>query len=81
VYDLIEQQFLAIQGFFVAVHLNLETKDLPSGMNLILIKILATFLKICGIATGYAKSNSFKRGLLDFKIKLTSQSPPTFLNP
>jgi hypothetical protein len=61
-YDLIEQQFLAIQGFFVAIHLNLEIKDMPGGIDFILLKILGTFLKICGIATGYAKSNFFKRG-------------------
>ena len=70
-YDLIEQQFLAIQGFFVAIHINLETKDVPIGIHIILVKILGVFLRICGIATGYAKSNAFKRGSYHVKIRLT----------
>jgi hypothetical protein len=63
VYDLIERQFLAIEGFFVSVKINLEARDVPEGLHRILVKILVTILKICGIATGYARTTSFfKRG-------------------
>src|ERR1700735_2052844 len=61
VYDLIQQQFLAIHGFFGRVHINLEAGDIPEGLHFILVKILITMLTICGIATKYAKKNSFKR--------------------
>jgi hypothetical protein len=63
VYDLINQQFLAIQGFFTRVHLNLESHDIPHGLRLILVNIMVSILKICGIATGYARGNSFRRSL------------------
>ena len=59
-----EQQFLAIQAFFSRIHINIETKDIPDALKLIFVKILATILKICGIATGYAKDNKFKRGTM-----------------
>jgi hypothetical protein len=61
---LIEQQFLAIEGFFVSIKINLEARDVPDGLHRILVKILVQILKICGIATGYAKTTSFfKRGI------------------
>jgi len=62
IYDLIEGQFVAIQSFFTRVRLNSETKDIPDGLNLILVEVMVAILKICGIATEYAKKNRFKRG-------------------
>jgi hypothetical protein len=62
VFELIQQQFLAIEGFFVSIKINLEARDVPDGLHRILVKILVTILKICGIATAYAKTSLFKRG-------------------
>jgi len=62
-YDMIGQQFLAIQAFFSRANLTLETRDLPPPLQSILVQILVVILKICGIATGYAKKQYIKRSI------------------
>jgi len=60
VYDLVEGRFVAIQSFFERVEVNLET-DLPESFDAIVVKVLVSILKICGIATEYARDNKIKR--------------------
>jgi hypothetical protein len=40
-------------------------------LDLIVVEVLTTMLKICGIATKYAKTNSFKRSLSPIANELT----------
>jgi len=62
-YDMIGQQFLAIQSFFSRVNLSIETHDVPPPLQTILVQILVVVLKICGIATGYAKKQYLTRSI------------------
>jgi hypothetical protein len=71
VYGLIQQQFVAIQGFLTRFHITLEIENIPEGLDLIVVEVLTTMLKICGIATKYAKTNSFKRSLSPIANELT----------
>jgi hypothetical protein len=78
VYDLINQQSVAIQGFFVRLKLNLETKDVPAGLKVVFVKIMVCVLKICGIATGYVKGNVFKRCKLPKCLQLIDSDGKPF---
>jgi len=60
---MIGQQFLAIEAFFSRVSLSLDTHDVPPALQTILVQILIVILKICGIATGYAKKQYLRRSI------------------
>ena len=58
---MIEEQFQKLERFLKRTQINLQIQDRFKEHDEILVKILVAFLKICGIATGYAKDNVFKR--------------------
>jgi len=60
---MIGQQFLAIEAFLSRVSLSLDTHDVPPALRTILVQILIVILKICGIATGYAKKQFLRRSI------------------
>jgi len=64
VYDLINQEFLAIQAFVTSARINLESKVVPEGLKENFVKVLVTILKICRIATRYATENRFEKGMV-----------------
>jgi len=60
-YELIEHEFLAIEGFIRSAHINLEANRIPEGLNENYVKVLVMILKICSIATEYATQNRIER--------------------
>jgi len=57
-------QFITIEGFLKRAQINLETKEISETLRPLLLNILISILKICGIATEYAKRNSVKKCIL-----------------
>jgi fungal STAND N-terminal Goodbye domain len=61
VYDMIANCFLEIEGFFGRVSCYLQDGSIPGWYQDICTRILVSVLKICGVATSYAKKGSLKK--------------------
>jgi hypothetical protein len=59
---MIELQFKRIQAFFVSLHINLQTKDMPKGLESVIAQVMVCILRVLGVATRYSKENKITRG-------------------
>jgi len=68
VYEVIQEQFAAIQSFLTRADINLQTRSVRAGLDSVVVQVLRQMLHICAVAIRYAKTGSFRRSKIVIRV-------------